>query len=123
MENPDAPFAIDETSGELFTTDVLDREKVAIYRLKVIGSDKHPTQPLSSSVLVIVVIGDINDHWPQFTNSPYVAYVHTKMAPGERFYIPLAVIYFTLGNIVLIRRREEFYFVHVFFFLQAQLLV
>ncbi|XP_031153242.2 protocadherin Fat 4 [Sander lucioperca] len=83
MENLDVPFAIEETSGELFTTDVLDRETVAIYRLIVIGSDEHPTQPLSSSVLVTVLIGDINDHWPQFMNSPYVAYVPTEMAPGS----------------------------------------
>ncbi|XP_071353107.1 protocadherin Fat 4 [Trachinotus anak] len=83
MENLDIPFAIEETSGELFTTDVLDRETVAIYRLTVIGSDKHPSKPLSSLVIVTVLIGDINDHWPQFTNSPYVAYVPTEMAPGS----------------------------------------
>ncbi|KAF3847498.1 hypothetical protein F7725_020526, partial [Dissostichus mawsoni] len=82
MENLDVPFAIKETSGELLTTKVLDRETVAIYRLMVIGSDKHPTQPMSSSVLVTVLIGDINDHRPQFLNSPYVAYVPTEMAPG-----------------------------------------
>lgn len=79
----DTPFAIDETSGELFTTDVLDREAVAVYRLIVIASDKHPTQPLSSSVLVTVIIGDINDHRPQFMNSPYVAYVPTELASGK----------------------------------------
>ncbi|KAK1899361.1 Protocadherin Fat 4 [Dissostichus eleginoides] len=83
MENLDVPFAIKETSGELLTTKVLDRETVAIYRLMVIGSDKHPTQPMSSSVLVTVLIGDINDHGPQFLNSPYVAYVPTEMAPGS----------------------------------------
>ncbi|XP_034723569.1 protocadherin Fat 4 [Etheostoma cragini] len=83
MENIDVPFAIEKTSGELFTTDVLDRETVAIYRLIVIGRDEHPTQPLSSSVLVTVLIGDINDHWPQFMNSPYVAYVPTEMAPDS----------------------------------------
>lgn len=79
------PFAIDETSGELFTTDLLDRETVAIYRLVVIGSDKHPTWPLSSSVIVTVLIGDANDHWPQFMNGPYVAYVPTGMVAGEQF--------------------------------------
>ncbi|XP_044210475.1 protocadherin Fat 4 [Thunnus albacares] len=83
MENPNVPFSIEETSGELFTTDVLDRETTAIYKLTVTGSDKHPTQPLSSTVLVTVLIGDINDHWPQFLNSPYVAYVPTEMAPGS----------------------------------------
>ncbi|KAM7412809.1 hypothetical protein PAMA_020270 [Pampus argenteus] len=83
MENLDVPFSIEETSGELCTTGVLDRETTAIYRFTVIGSDKDPTQPLSSSVLVTVLIGDINDHWPQFLNSPYVAYVPTEMAPGS----------------------------------------
>ncbi|XP_059188070.1 protocadherin Fat 4-like [Centropristis striata] len=83
IENLDVPFAIEETSGELFTTDVLDRETVAIYRLMVIGSDEHPTRPLSSSVVVTVLIGDINDHWPEFMNSPYVAYVPTEMVPGS----------------------------------------
>ncbi|KAM6987514.1 protocadherin Fat 4 [Tautogolabrus adspersus] len=83
LENLDVPFAIDETSGELFTTNVLDRETVSVYILGVIGSDKHPTEPLSSSVLVTVLIGDVNDHWPQFMNSPYVAYVPTEMAPGS----------------------------------------
>eukprot|EP00066_Takifugu_rubripes_P017726 XP_011606992.1 PREDICTED: protocadherin Fat 4-like [Takifugu rubripes] len=79
----DMPFAIDETSGELFTTDLLDRETVAIYRLVVIGSDKHLTWPLSSSVIVTVLIGDVNDHWPQFMNGPYVAYVPTGMVAGS----------------------------------------
>ncbi|XP_069017360.1 protocadherin Fat 4 isoform X2 [Embiotoca jacksoni] len=83
MENLDVPFAIEERSGELFTTNTLDRETAAIYRLTVIGSDKHPTRPLSSSVLVTVLIGDINDHLPQFMNSPYVAYVPTDLAPGS----------------------------------------
>lgn len=104
------PFAIEETSGELFTTDVLDRETVAIYRLIVIGSDEHPTQPLSSSVLVTVLIGDINDHWPQFMNSPYVAYVPTEMAPGERFYFHFIVKYFILDNMDLIGLRVLFCF-------------
>ncbi|XP_034404903.1 protocadherin Fat 4-like [Cyclopterus lumpus] len=83
VENLNVPFDIEETSGELCTTDVLDRETVALYRLMVIGSDGHPTHPLSNSVLVNVLIGDINDHWPQFMNSPYVAYVPTEMAPGS----------------------------------------
>lgn len=93
------PFAIDETSGELFTTNILDRETVAIYNLEVTASDKHPIQPLSSSVLVTVLIGDINDHWPQFMNGPYVAYVPIELAPGERLPFYLTAICFILGNI------------------------
>ncbi|KAM9733774.1 protocadherin Fat 4 [Menidia menidia] len=83
LENLDAPFAIEATTGELYTIDVLDRETVSIYRLTVTASDQHPTQPLSSSVLVTVLIGDINDNWPRFSNSPYVAYVPTELASGS----------------------------------------
>lgn len=82
-------FTTDETSGELFSTNILDRETADIYRPMVIGSDKLPPQPLSSSVLVTVLIGDVNDHLPQFTNSPYVAYVPTEMAPGGTVYFHL----------------------------------
>ncbi|KAM4590288.1 protocadherin Fat 4-like [Fundulus diaphanus] len=82
-ENHNAPFAIEETSGELFTTDFLDRESVAFYTLTVIGTDMHSTQPLLSSVLVTVLVGDINDYWPQFLDSPFVAYVPIELPPGS----------------------------------------
>lgn len=78
-------FSIDESSGELFTTGVLDREAMALYRLTVIARDKHPTHPLSSSTLVTVLIGDVNDHWPQFLYSPYVANMPEDSAPGEGY--------------------------------------
>ncbi|XP_062329447.1 protocadherin Fat 4 [Osmerus eperlanus] len=76
-------FSIDESSGELFTTGVLDREAVAFYRLTVIARDTHPTHPLSSSTLVTVLIGDVNDHWPQFLYSPYVANMPADSAPVQ----------------------------------------
>uniref|UniRef100_A0A3Q0R702 Cadherin domain-containing protein n=1 Tax=Amphilophus citrinellus TaxID=61819 RepID=A0A3Q0R702_AMPCI len=64
MENLDVPFAIDETSGELFTTNVLDREAVAIYILEVTASDKHPNQPLAT---VRITVLDRNDNAPRFS--------------------------------------------------------
>ncbi|KAK7883342.1 hypothetical protein WMY93_029516 [Mugilogobius chulae] len=82
MESTDVPFSIEEESGELFTTDVLDREVLAEYRLTVIATDQHPTQPLSSSVLVTVLIGDVNDNRPLFVNSPYVVYMPSEMEQG-----------------------------------------
>ncbi|XP_072315856.1 protocadherin Fat 4 [Eucyclogobius newberryi] len=78
VESMDAPFSIEEDTGELLTTDVLDREVLAEYRLTVIATDKHPTQPLSSSVLVTVLIGDVNDNRPQFLKSPYVVYMPSE---------------------------------------------
>lgn len=112
------PFAINETTGELFTTAVLDRETIAIYRLTVIASDKHPTQPLLNSVLVTVHVGDINDHWPHFMNSPYVAYVPSAMAPGESFDFHLIVLDFTHERV-----QSFVLFEFCVFCLQAQLFV
>lgn len=108
MENLDAPFAIEEISGELFTMDFLDREIVGIYTLTVIGSDMHPTEPLSSSVLVTVLVGDINDHWPQFMNTPYEVYVPIELAPGE-ILLPCD----SSGTILEIKTR---FFIFMFFF-------
>lgn len=116
MENHDAPFAIEETFGELLTTDFLDRETVAFYTLTVIGMDMHPTQPLSSSVLVTVLVGDINDHWPQFLDSPFVAYVPAEFSPGEMLCFLVTV------KVTLLKLRTKFtYFVGIF--PQAQLFV
>uniref|UniRef100_A0A3P9I5X1 Si:dkey-1m11.6 n=1 Tax=Oryzias latipes TaxID=8090 RepID=A0A3P9I5X1_ORYLA len=59
--------------------------------------DEHPTQPLSSSVLVTVLIGDINDHWPQFKNSPYVAYVPNELAQEDVFVLQVLATDADLG--------------------------
>ncbi|XP_029485746.2 protocadherin Fat 4 [Oncorhynchus nerka] len=83
IESADGPFSIEDTSGELLTTGVLDREAVAIYRLTVVARDTHPTQQLSSSVQVSVLVADVNDHWPQFLHSPYVANMPAGSAPGS----------------------------------------
>uniref|UniRef100_A0A665VQF4 Cadherin domain-containing protein n=1 Tax=Echeneis naucrates TaxID=173247 RepID=A0A665VQF4_ECHNA len=86
-----SPFTMDSVRGVITVMDKLDRERQSMHNLKIIVLDQgntprsatHPIEPLSSSVLVTVLIGDVNDHWPQFMNSPYVAYVPTKMDPGS----------------------------------------
>ncbi|MBN3325381.1 FAT4 protein, partial [Atractosteus spatula] len=76
-------FSIDQSSGVIFTTAVLDRETVASYSLTVIGMDKNATHPLSSSVTVSVDVRDVNDQRPQFLNGPYVANVPNTVTTGS----------------------------------------
>ncbi|KAG5837527.1 hypothetical protein ANANG_G00240250 [Anguilla anguilla] len=83
LEEGNAPFSIDETSGAVVTTGALDREAVGGYVLTVTGSDLHPTHPLASSATVTVLVQDVNDHWPRFLNSPYVANVPDTVAAGS----------------------------------------
>uniref|UniRef100_A0A671Y0R7 Cadherin domain-containing protein n=1 Tax=Sparus aurata TaxID=8175 RepID=A0A671Y0R7_SPAAU len=64
---------------DLFTTDVLDRETVAIYRLTVIGTDKHPTRPLSK---IHINISDVNDNFPQFTQAEYRCEIFENSPPS-----------------------------------------
>lgn len=77
------PFSIDEVSGALLTTGALDREAVGSYLLTVTGTDLHPMHPLLSSATVSVLVEDVNDHWPRFLNSPYVANVPATVAAGR----------------------------------------
>ncbi|XP_072547580.1 protocadherin Fat 4 [Salminus brasiliensis] len=83
LEGAGMPFSVNETTGELFSTDILDRETTAFYSVTVVGSDGHPRHSLSSSATVLVTIGDANDHSPQFLYGPYVANVPSELAKGS----------------------------------------
>ncbi|XP_050984738.1 protocadherin Fat 4 [Labeo rohita] len=83
LDDLDLPFSINETSGDLFTVGVLDRETVAFYRFLVTVTDGHPTKPLSSSTAVSVTVEDVNDHFPSFLYGPYVANVPAGITKGS----------------------------------------
>ncbi|XP_028817903.1 protocadherin Fat 4 isoform X2 [Denticeps clupeoides] len=83
LVNTKTPFGINESCGDLFTTDVLDRETVDSYTLIVLASDGHATHPLSSSATVIVLVEDVNDESPQFLYAPYVANIPADTAEGS----------------------------------------
>ncbi|XP_076832194.1 protocadherin Fat 4 isoform X2 [Brachyhypopomus gauderio] len=83
IETVDVPFSINEMTGELFSTGALDRETTDSYSMTVVARDGHPERPLSSSATVLVRIGDVNDHSPQFINGPYVANVPNELTKGS----------------------------------------
>ena len=68
----DVPFAVDQLTGILSTTQSLDREQIEQYQLTVTASDGGDP-PLSSSISVAVSILDVNDNTPQFLQIAYSA--------------------------------------------------
>ncbi|XP_072333062.1 protocadherin Fat 4-like isoform X2 [Scyliorhinus torazame] len=75
-------FSINATSGELSVVGNLDRELVEWISMNVTASDKG--QPsLSSSKCIRVVITDINDNSPVFTQSIYTVTVDENMPRGS----------------------------------------
>ncbi|XP_066533870.1 protocadherin Fat 4 [Hoplias malabaricus] len=83
VEGDNVPFSINETTGELFISGTLDRETVAFYNIIVVAHGGNGQNSLSSSATVLVKIGDVNDHSPQFLYGPYVANVPADLAKGS----------------------------------------
>ena len=75
------PLRIDEVSGEIQTTDSLDRERDASFAFQVIASD-HGVPPRSASCDVTVTVTDVNDNEPRFESSVYEAQVSEEARPG-----------------------------------------
>ncbi|KAG8128509.1 hypothetical protein E2320_015344 [Naja naja] len=75
-------FSIDGSTGEISTTQGLDYEMNRKFHVKVRATD-HGLPPLSSEVLVIVSVLDINDNPPQFSQLQYQANVSKMVSCGQ----------------------------------------
>uniref|UniRef100_A0A8C6EDG5 Dachsous cadherin-related 2 n=1 Tax=Moschus moschiferus TaxID=68415 RepID=A0A8C6EDG5_MOSMO len=78
------PFLIHPSSGTLVTTSPLDRERVPTVVLTVTASDQavNVTDRRLRSLVVKVVVLDVNDHSPTFTSFP-IAHVREDAAVGS----------------------------------------
>ena len=88
-------FYIDESTGQISTKAVLDREGQFVYYLDVLAQDKGSSRPLSSSASVTIYINDKNDNSPifdyplNFNNTIYISsqvpkgYVVTKVTAHD----------------------------------------
>ncbi|KAK2169791.1 hypothetical protein LSH36_7g18003 [Paralvinella palmiformis] len=68
-------FAIDKTSGYIYTSRVLDHEETSVYYLNVLATDVDDTSLVGSSTITIFV-QDVNDNQPV---------VHFPMEPNSTF--------------------------------------
>ncbi|KAJ8412621.1 hypothetical protein AAFF_G00129570 [Aldrovandia affinis] len=71
MDQNAVVFAIDSKTGWITTLKDLDREMCPSYTLTVVASDLGEVFSLSSSVVVMVTIADINDNPPTFEKDYY----------------------------------------------------
>ncbi|MCL4124572.1 UNVERIFIED_CONTAM: hypothetical protein GTU68_056279, partial [Idotea baltica] len=75
-------FVIDRDTGILSVTQVLDREKRAMYNLTVKAFD-HGSNRLSSSANILVLVSDMNDNPPEFASHTYYTTVMESSNVGS----------------------------------------
>ena len=77
-------FSIDSTTGIITTNITLDRETTPTYDLTVLAVDNpfNESFQLSSTVSVVVAVGDVNDNPPEWSQSLYTAGVLNTAAIG-----------------------------------------
>ena len=80
-QNPGNQFGINSESGQIFTTEALNREVKDEYDLVVMAKD-HGTIPKVTTVSVKVIIDDTNDNTPVFDQKIYTIYVRNPTAKG-----------------------------------------
>lgn len=71
MGDSEAPFTVDPVSGQVRTRAPLDRETKEAYTLTVVVADSSLTQPRSAATNVTVVLRDVNDSPPVFSEDVY----------------------------------------------------
>ncbi|XP_051945075.1 protocadherin Fat 1 [Xyrauchen texanus] len=79
--NQTCPFIMDTGSGELKVAHQLDREKVAGYTLTVLASD-NGIPPKSSSAAINMVVSDVNDNPPAFSQANYSIIIQENLPSG-----------------------------------------
>ncbi|NXC16440.1 PCD23 protein, partial [Corythaeola cristata] len=73
-------FAVDSVTGSIVTTKALDREAKSQYTFRAVASDCSTRLPRSSTVMT-VLIQDMNDNVPKFSQTYYKASVWEGQSP------------------------------------------
>ncbi|XP_008838895.1 cadherin-19 [Nannospalax galili] len=79
-------FSIDERTGDIFTTQKLDREKQSLYILRAQVIDTITGKAVEPESEFVIRVSDINDSEPKFLDEPYEAVV-PEMSPEGTFVI------------------------------------
>uniref|UniRef100_A0A3B4Z9S4 Cadherin domain-containing protein n=1 Tax=Stegastes partitus TaxID=144197 RepID=A0A3B4Z9S4_9TELE len=87
--NEDVPFTLSPSTQDnmyaIVTKSHLDREKQAIYDVRIIAKDAG-VPSLSSEKSITIVVSDVNDNSPEFSMSPYTFYVPENNSPGASLF-------------------------------------
>ncbi|XP_071949334.1 protein dachsous-like [Antedon mediterranea] len=74
-------FSINPTTGEVTTTQVLDRETAAQHMISILAQDGG-TPPMESTIMVQVQVKDVNDNPPLVENETITLTVMENIQPG-----------------------------------------
>ncbi|XP_017772974.1 PREDICTED: protein dachsous [Nicrophorus vespilloides] len=76
-------FRIDNKTGIITTAGLFDRETKAEYNFQVVATDSGKYNARSQNVTVKIVIEDVNDNKPIFTQYPFKEKVPAYIQPGQ----------------------------------------
>jgi len=76
-------FIIDDTTGDILSTNSLDREQKTHYVLHSQAIDRRTNKPLEPESEFIIKVQDINDNAPKFTDGPYIVTVPEMSEMGK----------------------------------------
>ena len=82
LSNGTGVFSFDTSTGTLRLARSLDRESVSLYRLEISAHDDG-VPSLSATATVDVVVLDVNDNHPQFTQTGYNVTIREDVSPGH----------------------------------------
>ncbi|KAM8830767.1 cadherin-10-like [Synchiropus picturatus] len=74
-EGADDLFTLDPHTGDLFASRPLDREEKAVYHLEFTVSERRTDRVVQPESAVTVLLRDVNDHAPAFSQDSYLAAV------------------------------------------------
>jgi protocadherin Fat 4 len=87
--NEDGHFAVNSTTGLIYTSAPLDREYQVIYDLNVTAYD-HGVPSLASTVQVRIIVSDLNDNHPSFSQQSFAVTVSESAILGSTVFLALA---------------------------------
>lgn len=87
--SPPANFMIDQSTGEIFVAQSLDRECFETYNLVVEASNEG--SPLRDTATVSITVTDVNDNSPTFNQTTYVVMVPEDIPSQTSFLLTVAV--------------------------------
>ena len=80
---PNDTFTIDNTTGDIYSAVVFDREVFEVYMIVVAATDSSRSSPLSTTVCVYVEIIDVNDNTPLFNETSYQTKISEASVVGD----------------------------------------
>ncbi|XP_070537213.1 protocadherin Fat 4-like [Ptychodera flava] len=83
QDDSNGAFVINETTGSVRTTTILDRESQETHRISVIATDKGRPSLTSSPLDITIQLEDINDNAPQFQDLPYQVDIRRDFLPDS----------------------------------------